>query len=70
MNALAVIVLDVLLMTLGHPNLEDQVVQFGNKIEEISFYFNVVLFLIIAVILATVDVMLLKRLKVFYPAFY
>lgn len=70
MNALAVIVLDVLLMTLGHPNLENQVVQFGNKIEEISFYFNVVLFLIIAVILATVDVMLLKRLKVFYPAFY
>ena len=57
-------------MTLQQPHLEDKVVDHGNEIEEISFYFNIINFVIISVALATVDYLLLHRLKEFYPSFY
>lgn len=70
-TATTVIFLNVLLMTASEqPYLEDKVTQYGNYIEEASFYFNIVLFLSLAVILAVVDVMLLRRLRDFYPTFY
>jgi hypothetical protein len=70
MNIVAIIIINTLLMTISHPSLENVVTVYGNKMEEICFKFTAVLFLVIAIILTVVDVMLLKRLKQFYPTFY
>lgn len=44
--------------------------QYGNPIEDFCFRFTAFLFIMIGIILTTVDVMLLMRLKQFYLSFY
>ena len=56
--------------TKDQPNLGNQVTQYGNKMEEYCFYFTAILFMLLAVILTTVDVKLLLRLKESYTTFY
>jgi hypothetical protein len=57
-------------MTVSHPALNDKVTEYGNKMEDFCFRFTAFLFLLIGITLTTVDVMLLRRLKQFYPEFY
>ena len=63
LNIGALVIINILLMTLQQPHLEDKVVDHGNEIEEISFFFNVINFIVLTVALATVDYQLLRRLK-------
>jgi hypothetical protein len=46
------------------------VTQYGIFAELFSFYFVATLFLLIIITLTTVDILLLRRLKRFYPGFY
>jgi hypothetical protein len=66
----AVLSLDILLMVLQQPQLDQDVTQYGIVTEIICFYLAAALFLIIIIALTLVDILLLKRLKKFYPGFY
>ena len=49
---------------------DDDMLAYGQLVIKIQFYLVAALFIIIIICLLVVDILLLKRLKIFYPNFY